>query len=137
MSVDYQAIKAAIQGRFETLVTDAEPIPTQFDNLEFAQPEDADWCRFKVQFGDTVQASAGEPGSNVFRTPGVAFAQVFRPFGKGDKPMYELAKRIGDNFRATSASGVTYRSPSVGPASRSGPWWVVTVTIPWYADSIA
>lgn len=124
----------AIRTRFRTNVTDVYSYSTAWDNMPFSPPSGALWLQFSVLHGDSDQVEVG--GGGRFRTNGVAFANVFAPVDTGDAAATQAADRIVAEFRAVTAGGVTYRTPSVRRVGRSGNWFQINVEIPWYADVV-
>lgn len=109
--------------------------PTQHDNQgDFTKPNDALWVRFNVRSGQTAQVSIGE--QKRFRTAGVVIAQVFVPAHDGTGTAMLLADLVDTYFRAVTASGVTYLTPSVEHVGLSGAYWQTNITIPFRADAL-
>ena len=136
--VEQDALQNAANSRFKTMVEDPESVPTQYDNFPFERPADKLWVRWSILPGTSDQVSTGGgAGSDRFRTPGVCRATIFAPVESGTKKSHDLAKLIVAAFRAVTASGVTYRTPSVTNIGRNGKWWVTDVEVPFYTDTIA
>lgn len=130
-----QLINAAIRSRFNTLVTTAMSLPTQFENDgDFSAPETALWARLSILPATGNQHSIGDPGNNVFRDSGLMIVSLFYPFGKGDKPIYDMVDMIRPLFQSRTEDGVTYRTPVPQRIGRAGKWWQVNVTVPWQSD---
>lgn len=127
-----EALHNAIRSRFKTEVADKNAgLVVIYDNAPDPD-KDALWVRFTVLEGDANQQSLGPPRK--FRTVGVAVGQVFALVDTGDRKALQVADKIKLAFRAISAGGVTYRTPSVKNVGRVDRWWQVNVTCPFYAD---
>lgn len=117
------------------IVTILSALPTQYDNDgAFTKPEGAVWCRFSILPGETLQIEMGD--LNRYRTVGVAMAQVFTPVGQGDKEALIVADAIKTAFRAVSAGGVVFKTPSLQVVGRSGDEWQQNVNCPFYVDEV-
>jgi hypothetical protein len=136
--VDEGQIEQAIVDRFKAQVTDVISIPTYYDN----PPEDEDgppatstqWCRVSVRFGAAFQAERTSVGRRKFIIPGALIVQVFTPPGMGTKPATDTTKTIRDAFRALTAGGVTYKTPSAPHIGRTGGYWQTNVTVDFWAE---
>lgn len=138
-----QQLAEAIRTRFKQLVTDVVPVPTQHDNqgalyqggTAVAKPSGL-WCRATILEGQTTQASIGSPGANRERTRGVLVVQLFAPVDTGDKAVRDAAQVVRAAFKRITADGVVWQTPSRGEPRRDGGWWALTVSCPFYADTI-
>jgi len=133
--VDYNAIGNAIRTRANTEIAAAQSVSVGYDNVSFEPSQGALSVRCTVQFGQSFQVSRGT--SARFRTPGIAFFEVFAALGTGDGAALDLVDAINLAFRAVTADGVTYRTPSVGEGTSDGPTWRITVSCPFYSDNIS
>lgn len=133
MTVDWETLHNAVRTRFGTLVEDTESVTVQYDNQDKVPPNDALWIRFSVRPGASFQASRGG-STKLFRTSGVALAQIFSPLDRGDKEALALADTIASSFRATSVGSVVYETPSVRVIGSDGRAWQVNVECPFFAD---
>lgn len=124
----------AVRDRFNTHITVALSLPTQFDNENFEPPDNDVWCRFTLLPAATDQLELGQPAT--FRTLGRAMALIFLPLATGDVVALSLADSISAAFRSLTAAGVTYFSPSVTQVGRSGSWWQLNVDIPFYVEDL-
>jgi hypothetical protein len=132
----FEQLANTIRSRFKTQVADTQSLPTQYDNHSFDNPDNAQWCRLTINFGESFQASNGGTGANRFRTPGVMTAQLFTPTGKGDKDILALADVIKTAFRCVTDSGVVFKTPSIKRVGRVKKEWQINVNCPFYADDI-
>lgn len=128
-----EAAADTIRSRYKTLVADAETLPTQYDNASFTPPEDSEWSRWTILFGDTTQVSVG--ATNQYRTAGIAVAQLFVPIETGDERAMQLADVVFTSFKPVTVNGVVFRTP--GPPTNEGrdnKWWQYNVNCPFYFD---
>lgn len=135
--MSHETIANTIRSRFKTLIADVESLTVQYDNQDFTPPDNIMWARCNIRFGESRQASTGSPGNNIFRVTGLLIAQIFQPLNLGDKAALELADSIADAFRAVTASGVVFKTPSVSNIGRDSAWWNVNVNCPFQADYLA
>ena len=131
-----EAIANAIRSRFKTQVADVVPLPTQYDNHDTPNPDNAKWCRLTIKTGETFQVSLGAPGSQRERTHGVVIAQLFGPLGDGDGDLRDIADAVRVAFRRVTDTGVTFRTPSIHEQGLLGDSWQINVVCPFYADDI-
>jgi hypothetical protein len=134
---DSEATANIIRSRFKTQVADAETVEVQYDNAPFDAPNDTLWIQLSILPGDSILAEIGE--TKTYRNPGVAIAAIYAPVGIGTKSSLEIADVINAAFRATSDSGVTFRTPSVKRIGRTrdGNSWQTNVSIPFFSDEQA
>lgn len=125
-----------IRSKFKTDIAEGLPLPTQYDNDPTEPEKKSIWCRFTVLPGDSKQASLGSPGANVFRTPGIAIAQLFGPVGNGDAVLLQKADDIIEHFCNQYSSGVHFGTPSIKSIGRSGAFWQVNVSCPFWVDQL-
>ena len=136
----FEGLHDAARLRFETLVETPEAVVVIYDNSPIDPPEDALHVRMKVRPGTAFRVeNGGAPGQHRFRTPGILVSDLKKPLGKGEEDIMQLADVIAVAFRAVTAGGITYLTPSVETKGRQddGRWWLVTVTCPFYSDEIA
>lgn len=110
--------------------------PSQFEGVPFTQPADIAWARLTVRHGEAFQASAGDPGNNVFRHPGVVMIQLFAPTSKGTKELRTLGELAGKVFRAKRVDNILFRTPSFALLDSDGPWARAMVKVPFYRDEL-
>ena len=132
--MSFETLANTIRGRFKTLVVASTGLLVAYDNAPFTPTDGVKWVRFTVLPGDSVQASIGV--AKRFRTVGVAVAQIFLPIDRGDKDALALAETVKLAFRATTVSGVTFRTPSLRRVGRTDNWYQINVNCPFYADEI-
>lgn len=132
----YEALINAINTRFGTQVEDVLSIPVAYDNMPFDNPPaDSEWIRFTILTGHARVAEYGL--TNRYRRVGVFKAIVHTPVETGLQTAAQHADVIVTAFRAVTADGVRYKDPDVKQEGRSGNWWRVTVTCPFYSDEFA
>lgn len=126
----------AIRSRFDVLVAKVETpdLPTEYDNVKIVHPRDAIWARVNLKIANSDQKQVGNPV--LFRTLGMLVVQLFAPFDTGPNALDVLARKVTVAFRAVTADGVTYRTPTVIPVGRSKEWWQVNVNCPFMADTL-
>ena len=56
------AIANAIRSRFKTQVADVLSLATQYDNHKLDNPDNAEWCRLTVKFGETIRSEERRVG---------------------------------------------------------------------------
>jgi len=133
MSVE--TIANTIRSRWKSQVADILTLPTVYDNAPpSSQPEDAKWARVWIVWGDSLLVEIGAQKN--FRTVGQLVANLFLPVEKGDKDLLAVADTIRSAFRAVTVSGVVFRSPSITTVGRTGNWWQVDVSCPFYTDEL-
>jgi len=125
-----------IRTRFKTLVADVLNLQTQYDNQDFENPDNDNWCRLTLKTTETFQVSFGNPQGNRYRTHGVMIAQLFGPLGNGDGKLREIADVIMYAFRGVTDNGVTFRAPSHDEVGIFGDSWQINVVCPFYSDDI-
>lgn len=127
----WNTVANAIRARFKTLVTDAVPVPTAWDNAPNPTSGGVRWCRLAILPGTRrrIETPAG------YRTSGVAVASVFVPLEGGDAPAYRVADAVYESFCAASDTGVVFGIPNVRTIGRIGDdaWWQVNIDCPFTA----
>lgn len=134
--MSWESMCNTIRSRFKTLVADAVPLQTQYDNMKFNPPDNTNWCRLTIVQGSTDQVSIGAPSSNRERTLGVMIAQLFAPVEAGDGTILGIADDVRRAFKRVTASGVTFKTPYLAKRGREGDSWQINVMCPFYADEI-
>ena len=124
-AVDEEAVRSALR----TLANDIIPIQTQYDNSNFEPPEDDNWARFTI-LGSTQRRTS----TRTYRSIGVAEIALFAPLGRGDGELLSFVDTVVSGFLPATHQGVTLRSPSVTSLGRSGPWWQINISCPYYAE---
>lgn len=136
--MSWETLHNTVRTRFKTQVADAESLPTQYDNAQFAVPQTGAWATWSVIQADSLQASTGGGnGGERYRTLGLGEAQIFTALEEGPQPALALADKVRAAFRRVTQSGVVFESPSLSVVGREGKWWQVNVTCPFYADDVA
>jgi len=122
-----------VRTRFRDLVATPEALPTAYPNAPFdGPPDDGSWAALNVLCGDAEPAELGT--IKTYRTPGVVMAKLYVPLEAGDGELRRLVDVVATNFRAVRDRGVLFRVPSAGEARAEGPYWAVTVQVPFLAD---
>jgi hypothetical protein len=136
MMSDFAARFNAIRSKFNTDVTTGLSLPTQFDNDPTEPDKSALWCRFTILPANSKQKSVGAPGANIFRTPGLAIAQLFGPLGQGDGDLLGKADDIIEAFCNTYTSGVHFGTPSIKQLGNDGSFWQVNIAMEFWIDQL-
>lgn len=139
MPTNLPAAQEAIKAKFRTDVATPRNLVVGYDNMAFKPPQDGKtiFAEFSVLPGTTTQVTTGSPGSNRWRTPGIAQATIYAPVGSGDKASIDLASFISGVFKGVAtSSGVTYRSVEITKLGNVGGYYQVAVRIVWWFDSI-
>lgn len=137
----YAAIAAPIRLRFESLITTALAVPTQFDNApELAlSGAEALWCSWAVIMGPAKQVEFGAGAR--YRLEGQAVAEVHGPVGKGSGPLWPVVDAIDVAFKSAIVSpGIHFLTPRVdvlgARSTADRTWWRVDVTCPFRVDTV-
>jgi len=114
-------------------VSIAVRLPVHYDNAPgFRRPPITKrwlWAALTVQI-DSNQVSTG--GNNRFRHSGLAIVEFFVPEYVGTESVTQLAQTTATAFRTLTASGLTFRTPSmqrIGEDKRN-------VSMPFYSDEV-
>lgn len=130
---NFEQSAAVIRDRFETLITTAESIPTQFEN---APPIDI-VDRMAVLTILPVASRQVEKGqTKTYRHPGIMIAQLFDAVETGDANIVVIADIINEQFRAVTDRGVKFRAPTVDVIGRRNSRWQINVRCPFYSEEI-
>lgn len=115
---------------------DAEGVPHTQDNAPLPENAGRDdlWARITVLPGSSAQASIGS--SPLHRTDSVLSVQLFAQLNRGSGGVGTLAGKVQRKFRSLLVGGLTFRSPSVRRVGRSGEYWQVNVSCPFYHEEI-
>lgn len=131
---DFAEIANIIRLRFKNQIATPNALPTHYDNAPFEAPDNALWCSVSVLFGETFKRGLGNP--SLYRTPGVMVASLHTPIETGDQALLSLADKIVRVFEAVTDQSVTFKTPSVQRVGRTGKWWQINVTCPFYSDQL-
>ena len=119
----------------------ADPLTaTQFEGVPFVVGEEPDakkgdcWVRLTVRHGEGRQASAGSPGSNIFRQPGLVMLQLFAPSGQGTQQIRELGDKALAVFRSIRLGQLFFQAPTFELLDAENLWQRALVTAPFYRD---
>lgn len=130
----WKASADAIRQRWNTNWT----TPTHYDNAPtFEPPQTEPWVRLTVQPADVTQRSLGGVGGRCERVTGFIGIQIFTPLESGDADAWTLADSARALLEGQSFDPVTCRTATAGQAVRDpegGPWWMLTLSIPFYTD---
>jgi len=130
------ALNIAIENQFNTSWGTTTPI--RFDNVGFTPPSTS-WVSLEVWDGKSNKASLGT-GSQMRRTTGTVFIDVFTPLNDGSKPARELADQVSAVFRDVVVSGLTFYEANIsqiGEKYYTNSGTGVPATAQWYQMSVA
>lgn len=133
-----EALYNAITNRFSTEVTVPTGMLIEYPNQEPIDPAPGvKFSRVTILPGDSNRVSLGG-GTNVDRTLGVAIIQIFIPKDIGVQSALEFADHVASKFRAVTAAGVRYRTPSVQNIGTTNvsPHFQVNVVCPFQKDEL-
>lgn len=132
------AIMTAIRGRVKTLITDAIPIVTQFDNqAPIVKPATASWASCAIYPTLSKRRTISNNPLRI-RHYGELRIQLFTPLLMGDNAAWAIADTVKDSFTAVTVSDVKFTTPIVTRLghSQDGKWWQVLVVCPYQADEL-
>lgn len=136
--MSFAGLRATIEGRFfaewQTGSPAAPRTPVGWDGQEFAPPIGEASVRLSILQGDSINASMGDPGSNVVRYAGVVMIQIFTPGGQGSGAARALADHIRPIFTNWSDSGLRFRSMNIGAPIENAPFYMLPVSFPFALD---
>ncbi|MBB76529.1 MAG: hypothetical protein CMJ75_18650 [Planctomycetaceae bacterium] len=135
MASNFADISQAIRTKAKS-VLDGAGVPTIYDNRADKINKDSRWARVTILPGAGTQASIGTPETNRHRLPGTLVIQLFEVFEKGTADLEALIDTVVDEFTEANDATVTFRTPGVLRVGRSGKFWQVNVTVPWFADRL-
>lgn len=142
--MSYDSERAAVQTRFKSLWVDGNGealTPVQYEGVAFTPPVAASWARLTLRNGDAVQASVGSPGSNLYRSPAVAFVELFSPKGQGTAPVARLGDAACDIFRTVRVAlvdggTILFDTPSFTLRDAEPTWERGIVKAPFFRDEL-
>lgn len=131
----------AIRSRFSALIElggdGGAPVATLYPNDNRVEPDTGPWARVTIREGERVQADLGATTIRS-RTVGVLFVELYDEIAIGTRALTDLAGRVATAFQRVTASGVTYKTPTLraggSTGERVGKWWRLLVAIPFYRD---
>lgn len=107
----------------------------QYDNTHIDPQPDYMWIRTTLLIGESLQIELGPTGSD--RTVGLLIAQIFAPRKEGLGRALRIADTVRDAFNPkTETDGVTYLTPSIVNAGRSGEFHQMNVRCPFQFDEV-
>lgn len=118
-------IRSVLRQRADAVLT----IPTIYANDGTEPPENDVWARFSVLFSRKQRVSRSR-----YRIAGIADVSLFAPLGEGDGELLAIADEVVRGFLPATHSGVTLRAPYVTTIGRSGAWWQISVSCPFFAE---
>lgn len=135
--MSFEVLLNIVTGRFAAEVSVPLDTLVVYPNEEVKEPRaDQQWVRLSVVVGTTERSTFGSAVSN-YRTQGIFIAQVFAPLEIGLGEAFELADVIAGAFRASTYSGVRFRTPTVNNVGIIGnaKHWQINVECPFVVDN--
>lgn len=124
-----ESAEFAIEDRWRTLIAVAFPLLTEFDNGPEVSPKaDQSSARLRILGGESPQVAV--PG--VFRTLGLAVAEIFVPVGSGAPPTRRIVDAVKTAFQGTAADGVTYVTASAEQIGLADGRYQTNINISYY-----
>lgn len=103
------------------------------DNQEFPDEPTDPWIRATILHGGNFQADTGAEVKRI-RRMGVIMFQLFGALNKGTKALNQLVAHIETVFRTKRVDGVVYRTPDITTVGRSGKYYQLNVSCPFWVD---
>lgn len=91
-----------------------------FDNSDFAIPEEENWVRVVVRVRDRTQKTLGRVGNRKFHTDAAISAQVFIPVETGTSEADRLATKLANIFEGTRLDGLSFLAATIRESGTSG-----------------
>lgn len=136
--MSFADLRATIEGRFFAQWRTGSPAalrtPVGWDGQAFTPPTDESSVRLAIRQGDSINASIGDPGSNVVRYAGVVMIQIFTPGGLGSGAARALADLIRPIFTNWTDGGLRLRSMNIGTPIEDAPYYMLPVSFPFDLD---
>ena len=104
-----------------------------YDNQEFPSTVTDPWIRATILHGGNFQADMGAEKKRI-RRMGVIMFQLFGGLNKGTQAINKLVAHIETVFRAKRVDGVCYRTPDIVTVGRSGKYYQLNVSCPFWVD---
>jgi len=131
--MSYQIIRDLLRVRLNAI---AMPLPTSWENVPFT-PVTSAWQKVDMLWAQTENPTMGD---NFRRENGIMQVSLFYPPNAGPDPAALRAGSLAAWFpRGLSLVSGTLRvlidrSPFIGPASQSGNWYFLPVSVPFLGD---
>lgn|GEM_PF-1436510 len=103
MASSIDAYRQAIEAHFNTQWADRTPIA--WANVDFDPPDDAEWARFSILWGDAFEDSMGGDGVMENVIVGVVMVSIFGPPGGGLGTLNGHANVVRDTFNLKDLGG--------------------------------
>lgn len=126
-----ESVDALLRTRWQLHIESVIPLPTQYDNAPFEEPETGPWCRFQVLPGQTERSTIGLP---MYRHAGVSIAQVFTPIETGTRTALVVIYHVNAWFRDKDIVGLKHLTPYLTRVGSDGAWWQDNIIIPYQVD---
>lgn len=134
--MNYETASNTIRTRITTLLTgfDAD-IVIQYDNVAVTPPDDEQWARLSVRWGDPVPGSFGSPGRRRMKVVGVASTHLYVPLDIGENLNHQLGKVLCDGLKFVTVNDVRFRSPAYRPLGAGNGWYTAVVDAPFFVEA--
>lgn len=141
MTTTIVSLQAALEARLNSL---SPALPIAWENVVYAPTDvDAPYQRVNILPGESQNNTFGGGGTELVMEVGIFQVRLYYPSGTGRGHAAARADLIRDHFPrglAMAAGGITVivqRTPSVAPALEEGDWYVLPVSIPYFANVVA
>jgi hypothetical protein len=133
--MNLDTLKTKIRQRFNTQITVAQDIATQYDNDGTQKLDEGSdpWVRLSFSAIAVNLIELGGDGKR-HRASGAFVASIFVPVSSGTKRSSELVTAISTAFDSQTVDSVKYLAVTEGPGTQSGKWWRVNVSCPFWYD---
>ena len=115
MTSTFNDVRAVIEGRIATEMSNSPSYPVASQNVPFVPPNTTPWIETNVSFGENSYATLMGPSTGFNRQSGVLIVNVFTPIGVGAGANFTIAERVKDLFDRLRLSGIIFEAAS-GPA---------------------
>lgn len=135
---DFDNIASCIRQEFDTQWPTLQPTIDHYfigQTIPIKELENSTWVRVAINFGESQQvAMGGGTSGRRVRTVGVVAVNIFAPNGGGDGQLFRLADSVASIWQVSTIQGIVYRAASAQPIQRDGPWVILPVFTPFFAD---
>ena len=137
MNLDQERV--AIETRFLSQWMTGSPAalrtPVGMSGHSFEPPLGESSVRLTIRDGDSFNMSMGSPGSNLIRSVGVLFIEVYTVGGAGDKASRDLADRIEPIFTNWRSGSLLFRTMGRGVPDETEPFYKLPLTFAFQRDN--
>lgn len=134
MATTFEQSMNVVRTRWHDNVAVAHDVATQYDNADFAIPDQEPWARLSMV---SVSSDLHEIGAlKRTRHSYMMYAQLFIPLKQGDRELLRLADVIAPLFQNLLADGITWRTPRFIPLGRDSKWATGTLECLFEFDNL-